>query len=165
MTAPLHNRSYEQHGSNCYLLELGSIYGELSWSGGEQRVCNLQDLQAAQKITVMDEKIIQFLNPSKVRISHTSEQPWLLNRCLMESDAVSKRRNVEAGQQLTVDMFCRCCHLGFWGHIPSVLCVWGLRRVLAPKSAVYTIVHKWKLLLAQCVQQSCFITGPLLWLL
>lgn len=43
---------------NYYLLQLGSIYGELSWSGGEQWVCNLKDLQAAHKITVMDEKII-----------------------------------------------------------------------------------------------------------
>lgn len=43
---------------NYCLLQLGSIYGELSWSGGEQWVCNLKDLQAALEITVMDEKII-----------------------------------------------------------------------------------------------------------
>lgn len=43
---------------NYYLLQLGSIYGGLSWSAGEQWVCNLKDLQAAHKITVMDEKII-----------------------------------------------------------------------------------------------------------
>lgn len=112
---------------NYYLLQPGSIYGELTGSSAELRVCNLWDLQAAHK--KLPSRMRRLFNtqmiPSKVRISHASARPVPLNRSLMVSVPVSQWEKKKE-EMLNWDLYSSCWRalpsVGSGEHVVSVLC-------------------------------------------